>query len=35
MRKNLPVNASEYVLQDNRPIVSKTGLKGRITYINP
>ncbi|MEC4723859.1 PAS domain-containing protein [Noviherbaspirillum sp. CPCC 100848] len=35
MRKNLPVNDSEYVLQDDRPIVSKTDLKGRITYINP
>lgn len=35
MRTNLPVNDSEYVLQDDRPIVSKTDLKGRITYINP
>ncbi|WP_151637763.1 methyl-accepting chemotaxis protein [Noviherbaspirillum aerium] len=35
MRKNFPVNGSEYVLQDDRPIVSKTDLKGRITYVNP
>lgn len=35
MRKNYPVNGDEYVLQDNRPIVSKTDLKGKITYVNP
>ncbi|WP_194726193.1 methyl-accepting chemotaxis protein [Noviherbaspirillum malthae] len=35
MRKNFPVNDNEYLLQDNRPIVSKTDLKGRITYVNP
>lgn len=35
MRKNLPVNGDEYVLQDGRPIVSKTDLKGKITYVNP
>ena len=34
MRKNLPVTDTEYVLQDDRPIVSKTDLKGKITYVN-
>jgi len=35
MRKNLPVTQIEYELEDGRPIVSKTDLKGRITYVNP
>lgn len=35
MRKNLPVNDSEYQMQDGKPIVSKTDLKGKITYVNP
>lgn len=35
MRSNFPVLDIEYVLQDSRPIVSKTDLKGRITYVNP
>lgn len=35
MRKNLPVTNIEYVMEDGRPIVSKTDLKGKITYINP
>ncbi len=34
MRKNLPITDTEYVLQDERPIVSKTDLKGKITYVN-
>jgi len=34
MRVNLPVTGREYVLQDHETIVSKTDLKGRITYIN-
>jgi aerotaxis receptor len=34
MRKNLPVTANEYVLNDNDIIVSKTDLKGKITYVN-
>ena len=34
MRSNLPVTNKEYVLQDWETIVSKTDLKGRITYIN-
>lgn len=35
MRKNLPISDVEFVMQDGRPIVSKTDLKGRITYANP
>jgi aerotaxis receptor len=35
MRKNLPVTDIEYVLQDGKSIVSKTDIKGKITYINP
>jgi aerotaxis receptor len=34
MRKNLPVTTNEYVLNDNDIIVSKTDLKGKITYVN-
>jgi methyl-accepting chemotaxis protein len=34
MRKNLPVTDNEYVLKDTDSIVSKTDLKGLITYIN-
>jgi len=34
MRTNLPVTGIEYVLHDTETIVSKTDLKGRITYIN-
>lgn len=34
MRTNLPVTNNEYILQDSETIVSKTDLKGRITYIN-
>lgn len=35
MRSNLPVTDVEYAMQDGKPIVSKTDLKGRITYVNP
>ncbi|WP_342119539.1 methyl-accepting chemotaxis protein [Pseudoduganella sp. OTU4001] len=35
MRKNLPVTSIEFEMEDGRPIVSKTDLKGKITYINP
>ncbi|WP_420476529.1 methyl-accepting chemotaxis protein [Noviherbaspirillum sp. ST9] len=35
MRTNLPVSSTEYEMQDGRPIVSKTDLKGKITYVNP
>ncbi|WP_394777456.1 methyl-accepting chemotaxis protein [Undibacterium sp.] len=35
MRTNLPVNNVEHELKDGEPIVSKTDLKGRITYVNP
>ncbi len=34
MRTNLPVTQQEYVLKDGMTIVSRTDLKGRITYIN-
>ncbi len=35
MRTNLPVTNTEIELDDQQSIVSKTDLKGRITYINP
>ncbi len=35
MRTNLPVSDVEYELEEGRPIVSLTDLKGRITYVNP
>lgn len=35
MRMNLPVSNIEYELQDGKSIVSKTDLKGNITYVNP
>lgn len=35
MRTNLPVTNKEIELSDQKSIVSKTDLKGRITYINP
>ena len=34
MRNNLPITANEYVLSDDDIIVSKTDLKGLITYVN-
>src|SRR3990167_3012748 len=34
MRSNLPVTQQEYLLPDGMTIVSRTDLKGRITYIN-
>jgi aerotaxis receptor len=34
MRKNLPVSQNEYPLREGMTIVSRTDLKGRITYIN-
>jgi aerotaxis receptor len=34
MRVNLPITGREYVLRDDETIVSKTDLKGRITYVN-
>lgn len=34
MRTNLPVTNHEYILQDWETIVSKTDLKGKITYVN-
>ena len=34
MRSNLPVTQTEIVLRDDQMIVSKTDLKGQITYIN-
>ncbi len=35
MRTNLPVNNVEYELREDSSIVSKTDLKGVITYVNP
>lgn len=35
MRINQPVTNNEYMLRDGESIVSKTDLKGKITYINP
>ena len=34
MRTNLPITQQEYVLRDGATIVSRTDLKGRITYVN-
>jgi PAS domain S-box-containing protein len=34
MRKNLPVTDKEYVLDESTMIVSKTDLKGKLTYFN-
>lgn len=34
MRTNMPVTGKEVTLRDDTLIVSKTDLKGRITYIN-
>jgi aerotaxis receptor len=34
MRSNMPVSNNEYILQDGETIVSKTDLKGKITYVN-
>ncbi|QDL96570.1 PAS domain S-box protein [Rhodopseudomonas palustris] len=34
MRKNLPVTSDEYVLEDGTLIVSKTDVKGKLTYFN-
>lgn len=34
MRTNLPVTNAEYVLKDSDTIVSKTDLRGNITYVN-
>ncbi len=34
MRKNLPVSNNEYVLGDDVLIVSKTDIKGKLTYFN-
>jgi aerotaxis receptor len=34
MRKNLPVTGIEYIMKDSETIVSKTDLKGKITYVN-
>ena len=34
MRTNLPVTNVEYILKDTETVVSKTDLKGKITYVN-
>lgn len=35
MRNNQPVTATEYLIKSGQSIVSKTDVKGRITYVNP
>ncbi|MGL6071006.1 methyl-accepting chemotaxis protein [Craterilacuibacter sp.] len=35
MKTNLPITTVEHVLDPKRPIVSKTDLKGMISYVNP
>ncbi|MGJ7520455.1 methyl-accepting chemotaxis protein [Variovorax sp. LT1P1] len=35
MRINLPTTATEYLLAEGTALVSRTDLKGRITYVNP
>ncbi|MCU6497006.1 methyl-accepting chemotaxis protein [Rugamonas sp. A1-17] len=35
MRQNLPVTSIEYQLEEGRPLVSKTDLRGKIVYVNP
>ncbi|MCW0207994.1 MAG: methyl-accepting chemotaxis protein [Achromobacter sp.] len=35
MRVNLPITDHEFVLHDDQYLISKTDLKGRITYCNP
>ena len=35
MRVNLPVTVQEYPLPQGAALVSRTDLKGRITYVNP
>lgn len=35
MRTNLPVTDTEIALRDGESIVSKTDIKGKITYVNP
>jgi aerotaxis receptor len=35
MRTNLPVTNTEYILADDAALVSRTDLKGRITYASP
>jgi len=35
MRKNFPITQVEYEMREGAPIVSRTDLKGRITYVNP
>ena len=34
MKMNLPVTTNEKILSDNALIVTKTDLKGQITYVN-
>jgi aerotaxis receptor len=35
MRTNLPVTSHEILVEEEKSIVSKTDLKGKITYVNP
>ena len=34
MRTNLPITNQEFVLRDGMTIVSRTDLKGRLTFVN-
>jgi aerotaxis receptor len=35
VRSNLPVTGIEYRMEAGQSIVSKTDIKGRVTYVNP
>ena len=35
MRINTPVTNNEYVIPEDSALVSRTDLKGRVTYLNP
>src|SRR5471032_2884270 len=35
MRQNLPVSSVEFLLDEGKPIVAKTDLRGNIVYVNP
>ena len=34
MRSNMPVTNIEYVLPEGEVIISRTDIKGRVTYVN-
>ena len=35
MKINMPINQTEYRVDPKQPIVTRTDLKGIITYLNP